>query len=191
MSLQDAKRGVSDSFVAQNRSGLTSVRRLKITARTAGASKTIEAEVDKPLGLTLGQKPGGGVLITVSLPHSTYIFNLQLHILLSTNEKQEEIGILFVSYAIKDCFYSLLCLMQFLFTKKGLFLLIFLSQILTFNFMFSQSPSFTGRLGPLLTVKVSRLALLSNQLVLRMHEWLSKQHFQTIKICFISNETLR
>ncbi|MCO5608719.1 hypothetical protein L7F22_062934 [Adiantum nelumboides] len=35
-----------------------------IRARTAGASKTIEVEVDKPLGLTLGQKPGGGVLIT-------------------------------------------------------------------------------------------------------------------------------
>ncbi|BBG98469.1 rubredoxin family protein [Prunus dulcis] len=35
-----------------------------ITAKTAGASKTIEAEVDKPLGLTLGQKPGSGVTIT-------------------------------------------------------------------------------------------------------------------------------
>ncbi|KAK6926129.1 hypothetical protein RJ641_007848 [Dillenia turbinata] len=37
---------------------------LVITARTAGASKQIEVEVDKPLGLTLGQKPGGGVVIT-------------------------------------------------------------------------------------------------------------------------------
>lgn len=44
-----------------------SVRRgLEISARTAGASKTIEVEVDKPLGLTLGQKTGGGVVITVS-----------------------------------------------------------------------------------------------------------------------------
>lgn len=39
---------------------------LEISARTAGASKSIEVEVDKPLGLTLGQKPGGGVVITVS-----------------------------------------------------------------------------------------------------------------------------
>lgn len=38
---------------------------LQINARTA-ASKNIEVEVDKPLGLTLGQKPGGGVVITVS-----------------------------------------------------------------------------------------------------------------------------
>nr|CAD1820818.1 unnamed protein product [Ananas comosus var. bracteatus] len=37
---------------------------LEISARTAGASKSIEVEVDKPLGLTLGQKPGGGVVIT-------------------------------------------------------------------------------------------------------------------------------
>ncbi|KAJ7539360.1 hypothetical protein O6H91_11G088900 [Diphasiastrum complanatum] len=36
-----------------------------VRARTAtGQSKTYEAEVDKPLGLTLGQKPGGGVVIT-------------------------------------------------------------------------------------------------------------------------------
>lgn len=40
---------------------------LKVSARTAGAAKTFEAEVDKPLGLTLGQKSGGGVVITVSL----------------------------------------------------------------------------------------------------------------------------
>ena len=39
---------------------------LQIRARTAGASKSIEVEVDKPLGLTLGQKSGGGVIITVS-----------------------------------------------------------------------------------------------------------------------------
>lgn len=38
--------------------------RLQVTARSAGAAKTIEAEVDKPLGLALGQKSGGGVVIT-------------------------------------------------------------------------------------------------------------------------------
>lgn len=37
----------------------------QITAKTAGASKQYETEVDKPLGLTLGSKPGGGVVITV------------------------------------------------------------------------------------------------------------------------------
>ena len=41
-------------------------RGLEVNARTAGASKNIEVEVDKPLGLTLGQKPNGGVVITVS-----------------------------------------------------------------------------------------------------------------------------
>ena len=41
-------------------------RGLEITAKTAGAAKNIEVEVDKPLGLTLGQKSGGGVVITVS-----------------------------------------------------------------------------------------------------------------------------
>lgn len=67
MSLQEAKRGVGESFVAESKAGLSSVRRgLNVAARTAGASKTIEVEVDKPLGLTLGQKSGGGVVITVS-----------------------------------------------------------------------------------------------------------------------------
>lgn len=67
MSLQEAKRGVADSFVAESKAGLIGVRRgLNVTARTAGASKTIEVDVDKPLGLTLGQKSGGGVVITVS-----------------------------------------------------------------------------------------------------------------------------
>ncbi|KAK7818808.1 hypothetical protein CFP56_040934 [Quercus suber] len=66
LSLQEAKRGVSDSFVAENRSSFANVirRGLEVTARTTGASKTIEAEVDKPLGLTLGQKPGGRVIIS-------------------------------------------------------------------------------------------------------------------------------
>ncbi|XP_002975304.2 uncharacterized protein LOC9629430 [Selaginella moellendorffii] len=36
---------------------------LQVEAKTA-AGKTIEVEVDKPLGLSLGQKPGGGVIIT-------------------------------------------------------------------------------------------------------------------------------
>lgn len=43
----------------QSRTGLLQVR-----AKTAGASKTFETEVDKPLGLTLGQKSGGGVIVT-------------------------------------------------------------------------------------------------------------------------------
>ncbi|KAM1029829.1 hypothetical protein FF1_042206 [Malus domestica] len=68
LSLGEAKRGVLNSLVADlnNRSGLgNNVRRgLRVTARTAGAAKSIEAEVDKPLGLTLGQKPGGPVTIT-------------------------------------------------------------------------------------------------------------------------------
>ncbi|XP_057971707.1 protein MET1, chloroplastic [Malania oleifera] len=66
LSLQDAKRGFSNSFIAEKKNtDLTLSRRvLEITARTAGASKSIEVEVDKPLGLTLGQKSGGGVVIT-------------------------------------------------------------------------------------------------------------------------------
>ncbi|CAM6084945.1 unnamed protein product [Calypogeia fissa] len=43
----------------QNGSRLPAVR-----ARTAGASKTYETEVDKPLGLGLGPKSGGGVVVT-------------------------------------------------------------------------------------------------------------------------------
>ncbi|KAK3042004.1 hypothetical protein RJ639_001706 [Escallonia herrerae] len=66
ISVQDAKRGFSISFVVDKSSSPTiaNKRSLEITARTAGASKNIEVEVDKPLGLTLGQKPGGGVVIT-------------------------------------------------------------------------------------------------------------------------------
>jgi len=40
-------------------------RLLQVNARST-AAKNIEVEVDKPLGLALGQKPGGGVVITVS-----------------------------------------------------------------------------------------------------------------------------
>lgn len=68
LSLHEAKRGVSESFLGEKKNGSSiSGRRLEIAAKTAGASKTIEVEVDKPLGLTLGQKSGGGVVITVSI----------------------------------------------------------------------------------------------------------------------------
>ena len=76
LSLQDAKRGVSDFFLSERKSSFSSShakRGLEITARTAGASKTIEVEVDKPLGLTLGQKKGGGVVITVSFDSPSII----------------------------------------------------------------------------------------------------------------------
>ena len=54
--------------------GANGVRRgLEISARTAGASKSIEVEVDKPLGLTLRQKPGGGVVITVSMTNFSVV----------------------------------------------------------------------------------------------------------------------
>ncbi|KAI3457885.1 hypothetical protein Pfo_014548 [Paulownia fortunei] len=66
LSLQDAKKVVFSSLVAESISSVRDVRKrgLEITARTAGAAKNIEVEVDKPLGLTLGQKQGGGVVIT-------------------------------------------------------------------------------------------------------------------------------
>ncbi|XP_062119847.1 uncharacterized protein LOC133834293 [Humulus lupulus] len=67
LSLKEAKRGVADSFIKAESEvvGLSSLRRgLNVTAKTAGAAKSIEVEVDKPLGLTLGQKQGGGVVIT-------------------------------------------------------------------------------------------------------------------------------
>ncbi|KAI5554862.1 hypothetical protein BDE02_19G043000 [Populus trichocarpa] len=66
LSLQDGKRGCSDIFMPNSScSTLINVRTgLQVTARTTGAAKTIEVEVDKPLGLTLGQKSGGGVVIT-------------------------------------------------------------------------------------------------------------------------------
>ncbi|CAN4089412.1 unnamed protein product [Withania somnifera] len=57
LSMQEAKRGRNVSNGAS--------RRLEITARKASAAaKNIEVEVDKPLGLTLGPKQGGGVVIT-------------------------------------------------------------------------------------------------------------------------------
>lgn len=56
-----------NSLVYESKSsGIRVMKRgLEITARTA-AAKNIEVEVDKPLGLTLGQKSGGGVVIAVS-----------------------------------------------------------------------------------------------------------------------------
>lgn len=62
LSVEDAKKRVSDCFAASSGSGVVVRRGLQITARTA--AKNIEVEVDKPLGLTLGQKQGGGVIIT-------------------------------------------------------------------------------------------------------------------------------
>ncbi|KAM7255503.1 hypothetical protein ACFE04_008401 [Oxalis oulophora] len=67
LSLQEAKGGVSNLAISDKTRGNTRInvtKRLEINARTSGASKTIEVEVDKPLGLTLGQKQGGGVVIT-------------------------------------------------------------------------------------------------------------------------------
>ncbi|VFQ72587.1 unnamed protein product [Cuscuta campestris] len=71
LSLQESKKGISNLFSVDDNGGLiiprTSRRRrnrgLEINARAA-AAKNIEVEVDKPLGLTLGQKSGGGVVIT-------------------------------------------------------------------------------------------------------------------------------
>ncbi|XP_058084906.1 uncharacterized protein LOC131232586 isoform X1 [Magnolia sinica] len=64
LSLSDAKRVFSIAEIERG-GEISSLRRrgLEVSARTAGASKSIEVEVDKPLGLTLGQKPGGGVVI--------------------------------------------------------------------------------------------------------------------------------
>lgn len=67
LSLQEAKRGVSNSFLgAESKRNVSNggSRRLEVTARKAAATKNIEVEVDKPLGLTLGPKQGGGVVIT-------------------------------------------------------------------------------------------------------------------------------
>ncbi|GLJ54012.1 hypothetical protein SUGI_1155560 [Cryptomeria japonica] len=65
LSLNESRRGafLSKTYKCKRRMA-TAMPRLQVTARSAGASKTIEAEVDKPLGLALGQKTGGGVVIT-------------------------------------------------------------------------------------------------------------------------------
>ncbi|XP_059304389.1 uncharacterized protein LOC132056283 [Lycium ferocissimum] len=66
LALQEAKKGVSSSFLAESKrnGSIGGSRGLEITARKAAAAKNIEVEVDKPLGLTLGPKQGGGVIIT-------------------------------------------------------------------------------------------------------------------------------
>ncbi|KAJ8536995.1 hypothetical protein K7X08_035396 [Anisodus acutangulus] len=66
LSLQEAKRAVPSSFLVESKrnASIGGSRGLEITARKAAAAKNIEVEVDKPLGLTLGPKQGGGVIIT-------------------------------------------------------------------------------------------------------------------------------
>ncbi|CAO2176369.1 unnamed protein product [Urochloa humidicola] len=55
---------VDTRWAAGHRRGSSGRRRLlQVNARST-AAKNIEVEVDKPLGLALGQKPGGGVVIT-------------------------------------------------------------------------------------------------------------------------------
>ncbi|PWZ44342.1 hypothetical protein Zm00014a_011123 [Zea mays] len=53
---------VDRRWAAGHRRGSGRRRLLQVNARTA--AKNIEVEVEKPLGLALGQKPGGGVVIT-------------------------------------------------------------------------------------------------------------------------------
>ncbi|KAA0055114.1 hypothetical protein IC582_022099 [Cucumis melo] len=64
LSVPEAKKGVSAVENTEADGGKWSKGLQIRAAKTAGASKTIEVEVDKPLGLTLGQKSGGGVVIT-------------------------------------------------------------------------------------------------------------------------------
>lgn len=72
-------------MVEKKNGTFANVRRgLQITARTAGAAKNIEVEVDKPLGLTLGQKQGGGVVITVS-PHCSFFSEIHGYVLENAN----------------------------------------------------------------------------------------------------------
>ncbi|XP_078446001.1 rubredoxin family protein [Wolffia australiana] len=62
--LKSGFHGVRLVGLGSRASALTSKKGLEINARSAGTAKNIEVEVDKPLGLTLGQKTGGGVVIT-------------------------------------------------------------------------------------------------------------------------------
>ncbi|KAK1273693.1 hypothetical protein QJS04_geneDACA012215 [Acorus gramineus] len=64
LTFSEAKRVFSGDDLKSSgwKSGLRLRRGLEIKARTT--AKNIEVEVDKPLGITLGQKPGGGVVIT-------------------------------------------------------------------------------------------------------------------------------
>ncbi|WVZ94951.1 hypothetical protein U9M48_040776, partial [Paspalum notatum var. saurae] len=54
---------VDSRWSSGHRRGSGRRRLLQVNARST-AAKNIEVEVDKPLGLALGQKPGGGVVIT-------------------------------------------------------------------------------------------------------------------------------
>lgn len=63
MPLFEAKGGLSISKAYNPNTKITRTGMPLVRAKTAGASKTIEVDVDKPLGLALGQKSGGGVLI--------------------------------------------------------------------------------------------------------------------------------
>lgn len=85
ISLWEGKR-VSSTVEFKKNGGNRATRGLQINAKTAGASKSIEVEVDKPLGLTLGQKPGGGVVITVSFrlnrEFSKLIYLLNVYVIL-------------------------------------------------------------------------------------------------------------
>lgn len=84
--VQKAKTGfhgvslVDTRWAAGHRRGGGGRRRLlQVNARST-AAKNIEVEVEKPLGLALGQKPGGGVVITVSpLFHLRFLCLIPLH----------------------------------------------------------------------------------------------------------------
>lgn len=81
MAVEEGKRAALNSLVLEGvGKSVGSVRKrgLEISARTAGAAKNIEVEVDKPLGLTLGQKQGGGVIITVSI--CVYIYCVSIYL---------------------------------------------------------------------------------------------------------------
>lgn len=85
----------------KNRSSFGIARkRLEVTARTA--SKNIEVEVDKPLGLTLGQKPGGGVVITVSILNSPPFSYLHISLYISFFNQEIRTWVLFVRVGASD-----------------------------------------------------------------------------------------
>lgn len=90
VSVEEAKRVVfsSSSLVGEVDidKSVVSKRGLEINGKTA-AGKNIEVEVDKPLGLTLGQKQGGGVVITVSqsVHHHLYHHTILPAIFMTSN----------------------------------------------------------------------------------------------------------
>lgn len=82
VAVEEGRRAALNSLVLEGvGKSVGSVRKrgLEISARTAGAAKNIEVEVDKPLGLTLGQKQGGGVIITVSI--CVYIYCVSIDVI--------------------------------------------------------------------------------------------------------------